>query len=78
LSADLLGNPIALWASGALVVLQLFMTYLPTMQHLFGTASLDWAAWLAICTMGLGLFFIIELEKKLISRNHHRNHHNPA
>ncbi len=64
----ILGNPIALWAAGALIVLQLLLTYLPTMQLLFGTTGLGLQAWAKIAGFAIAVFFLIELEKKLISK----------
>jgi magnesium-transporting ATPase (P-type) len=66
----ILGNRMVLLACAVLVVLQLLMTYLPVMQTLFGTAALGWDSWWRILVFGLGLFFIIEFEKKMVSRRH--------
>lgn len=64
----ILGNPIALWAAGALIALQFLLTYLPAMQLLFGTAGLGLDAWAKIIAFAIAMFFLIELEKLLISK----------
>ncbi len=62
------GNRTALLAVGLLVVLQGLFTYLPAMQHLFGTAGLEAAAWARIVAFGVAVLLIVELEKWLLSR----------
>jgi magnesium-transporting ATPase (P-type) len=62
----ILGNPVALWAAGALIALQLLLTYLPALQALFGTTALEPEAWAKIIAFGIAVFFLIELEKLLI------------
>ncbi|WP_024370843.1 cation-transporting P-type ATPase [Exiguobacterium sp. ZOR0005] len=61
-------NPIAFYVSGALIVLQLFITYVPFMNTAFGTTPIAASDWIIPFVFGLVVFFIIELEK-LISRN---------
>jgi len=69
LSRDtLLGNPLALWASGGLVVLQVAFTYAPPMQELFRSAPLDSAAWALILALGGAKFLAVEAEKWLLRR----------
>jgi magnesium-transporting ATPase (P-type) len=65
-----LGNPYALLAVGLLTLMQIGFTYLPVMQALFGTAALDAPAWWRIAAFGAALFFVVELEKALLRRNH--------
>ena len=60
-------NPIAFYVSGALIVLQLFITYVPFMNTAFGTTPIAASDWIIPFVFGLVVFFIIELEK-LISR----------
>jgi hypothetical protein len=43
-----------------------YITYLPVMQTLFGTADLDAAAWLRIGVFGLALLLIVEAEKAVM------------
>lgn len=61
-------NPIAFYVSGALIVLQLFITYVPFMNTAFGTTPIAASDWITPFVFGIAVFFIIELEK-LISRN---------
>lgn len=61
-------NPIAFYVSGALIALQLFITYVPFMNTAFGTTPIAASDWITPFVFGIAVFFIIELEK-LISRN---------
>jgi magnesium-transporting ATPase (P-type) len=61
-----LGNRYALMAVGGLVLMQITFTYAPWMQKLFGTASLDAAAWLRLALFGAALFAIVEIEKRIL------------
>ena len=52
------------WASaGAVVVLQLFFTYVPVMHRLFGSAPLEVGSWLAIVAVNVVFFLLVEAEK---------------
>jgi magnesium-transporting ATPase (P-type) len=64
----LTGNPMALWASVILIVLQMLITYAPPMQALFGTAALDGASWLLITALAAAVFLAVELEKWVLRR----------
>mgnify|MGYP006189798825 FL=1 len=69
LSRDTLtGNPMALWASVILIVLQLLITYAPPMQALFGTAALDGPSWLLITALAAAVFLAVEVEKWALRR----------
>lgn len=59
----LLGNRYILWAVSALLIIQLAFTYLPFMQGLLGTQSLDAHTWLFIVISGVLVFFAVEIEK---------------
>ncbi|HDR46778.1 MAG TPA: HAD family hydrolase, partial [Geoalkalibacter subterraneus] len=61
----LLGNRLALYAIGLVVVFQLLFTYAPPLQLLFSTAPLDGAAWLRVVLIASTVFFLVELEKVL-------------
>ena len=63
------GNRYVLLAIGTLIVFQMFFTYLPVMQTMFGTAALDLAAWVKIVIFGLLLMLIVEAEKLLLRRS---------
>lgn len=59
----LFSNP---WVTGGVLTtigLQLLFTYAPTMNFLFHTAPIDGETWLPIIGIGLGSYFIVELEK---------------
>jgi magnesium-transporting ATPase (P-type) len=62
------GNPVALWMSALLIVLQLAFTYAPPMQRLFQTAALDGRSWLAIAGLSALLFGALEAGKAVLRR----------
>ncbi|MDZ4176204.1 MAG: HAD-IC family P-type ATPase, partial [Hydrogenophaga sp.] len=64
----LTGNPMALWASVILIVLQMLITYAPPMQALFGTAALDGTSWLLITALAAAVFLVVEAEKWVLRR----------
>ena len=66
----LLGNRYAAPAIGLLLLLQIGFTYVPAMQHLFGTADLDAQAWFACLLVGVVVFVVVELEKSSRARLH--------
>ena len=59
----LFSNPWVTWGVLTMVVLQLLFTYAPAMNFLFHTAPIDWETWIPIIGIGLGSYFIVELEK---------------
>jgi magnesium-transporting ATPase (P-type) len=69
----LTGNRVVLLAILVLIGLQWLFTYQPTLQALFHTAALDWAAWGRILTFGLGVLLVVELEKALVRHLQRRN-----
>ncbi len=62
------GNPYVLYASGALVLLQLVFTYLPFMQKVFDTAPLDLKQWMMIIGVSSSVLFFVEIEKAVCRR----------
>jgi len=64
----LTGNRYVLGAVGVLVLLQLSFTYLPLLQKMFGTTSIDAAVWLKIVVIASSVFFLVELEKYIVER----------
>lgn len=62
----LLGNRYALYAIALVMFFQILFTYLPIMQLFFHTTAIDGAAWLRILAVGVILFLLVELEKKMI------------
>ncbi len=59
----LIDNKVVLGAVFAVLILQLFFTYSPSMQSLFDTSNMKVTTWLLILVAGLGVFLIIETEK---------------
>ncbi|VVC77138.1 putative cation-transporting ATPase F [Aquicella siphonis] len=53
-------------AIGIILIFQIFFTYAPWMQKLFGTSAIDSIYWLYIAVFGICLFLLVELEKGLI------------
>lgn len=53
-------------AIAAVLVLQLLFTYVPMMQHFFGTASIDAKQWLLITGLAAMIFVLIEGEKWIL------------
>lgn len=65
----LFGNRYVLAAIAACIPLQLLYTYAPTMQAIFGSASLSPAEWVKVCGAGLMVFCVAEFEKLCIRRS---------
>jgi magnesium-transporting ATPase (P-type) len=63
----LVGTPAVLLGVGGIVVCQLAFTYLPVMNTLFQTASLDAVELLAATSLGVILLVILEIEKAIRS-----------
>ena len=61
-------NKIAFLVSGLLIALQLFITYVPFMHTLFGTAPLTWVDWIYPVAFGAVVFIIVEIEKAISRR----------
>ncbi|HSM22483.1 MAG TPA: cation transporting ATPase C-terminal domain-containing protein, partial [Rubrivivax sp.] len=60
------GNPVAVWMSALLVVLQLAFTYAPPLQHLFHTTALDVQSWLVILGLAVLMFLAVEAGKAVL------------
>ncbi|MBS1143821.1 MAG: ATPase, type [Proteobacteria bacterium] len=66
----LFSNP-WIWAGiGAMIVLQLAMTYLPAMNRVFATAPIGLTEWLEILAVGLTCSLIVGIEKRLTRARH--------
>lgn len=61
-------NKIAFLVSALLIALQLFITYVPFMHTLFGTAPLTWKDWIYPVAFGAVVFIIVEIEKAISRR----------
>jgi magnesium-transporting ATPase (P-type) len=57
------GNPVALWVTAIMLVLQMLFTYAPPMQLFFQTEGLDATSWAVIGLLAVALFVAVELEK---------------
>jgi len=66
------GNRYVLIAIALMLACQAAFTYLPAMQTLFGTAALDFAAWMRILGFGVLTLLLVEAEKTLIKNLNHR------
>lgn len=64
----LFGNFAVLISIVAVLLFQLLFTYVPWMQHIFGTAALNLTQWFYIILFGLSLFLLVEAEKLLIRK----------
>ena len=64
----LTGNRSVLVAIGLVIVFQLFFTYFPPLQFLFGSAAIGAAQWGIIVLVASSVFFLVEIEKAVSSR----------
>ncbi|HKZ97439.1 MAG TPA: cation-transporting P-type ATPase [Hyphomicrobiaceae bacterium] len=62
-----LGTPAVLIGVGGIVALQLAFTYAPSVQRLFGTRSVSLGDGLSIVGLGVFLFLVLEVEKRVRS-----------
>jgi cation-transporting P-type ATPase F len=49
-----------------MVVFQLLFTYLPAMQRVFGTAALGGTEWMLIIAVGVVIYSVVDIEKRLV------------
>lgn len=61
-------NKYSFIAAGALVLLQLFLVYMPFMNTFFGTAPIKGYFWFYPLLAGTAVFIIVELEKYIIGK----------
>nr|BFF12087.1 hypothetical protein GCM10025699_33900 [Microbacterium flavescens] len=54
------GNRVVWWSALALVGLQLFYTYVPFMNDLFGSRPLAPGSWVLPVVLSIGVFFAVE------------------
>jgi magnesium-transporting ATPase (P-type) len=57
------GNRYVWYAIGLLLLFQLVFTYMPAMQHLFGTVDLVLSDWLRLIIVSSSVLLLVELEK---------------
>jgi len=56
----------ALVSSALVLLFQLAFTYLPAMQHLFGSAPMAAGHWLMVIGVALAVYLVVEVEKRLV------------
>ena len=61
------GNRYALAAITLVLSFQLLFTYLPIMQHLFGTSAIAFSDWVRIIVIASSVFLLVEIEKRLLN-----------
>jgi calcium-translocating P-type ATPase len=64
----LFGSKPVLIAIATTLFFQLLFTYLPIMQHFFGTAAISLLQWIYILVLSLAVFTLVELEKLFVRR----------
>ena len=71
----LTGNPCVLLAIAVLILFQLAFTYLPVLQHLFGTDAIPVEMWLRIVLVSSSVLFLVEIEKYFVRRQLEKKMH---
>jgi hypothetical protein len=54
--------------SGVLLLMQLVIIYVPLMQTMFGTEALPLRYWFITLVIGIAMFLVVEVEKRLTRR----------
>jgi magnesium-transporting ATPase (P-type) len=54
--------------SGVLLLMQLVIIYVPLMQTMFGTEGLPLRYWFVTLAIGMVMFLVVEVEKRLTRR----------
>jgi len=62
------GTRVVWWSVGLVLLAQLLITYVPSLQAIFATQAMAWYDALLILGIGVALFIVIELEKRLRQR----------
>jgi len=68
----LTANPYILYAITAVVLAQMFFTYVPVMNQWFGSVPLPGRTWLPMAGIGLLVFLAVEAEKAVIRRRNQK------
>lgn len=68
ISKSFFDNKYVFLSIGVLITLQIFFTYTPFMNELFGTTAIAFATWLYPLIAGIIVFIIVEIEKTIIRR----------
>ena len=64
----LFGNPAVLFAVAGIAILQLFFTYMPLFQKVFGTAAIPAGDWIRLISFTFMVFVMVEIEKVIMRR----------
>ncbi len=62
----LTGNPAVLLAVSGIAILQLFFTYVPFFQNIFGTAAIPLGDWVRLISFTFSVFVLVEIEKMIM------------
>lgn len=68
LSMGLLRNKGIWLVTGVLLLMQLVIIYVPLMQSMFGTEALPLRYWFVTLVIGVAMFTVVEVEKRLTRR----------
>lgn len=68
LSMGLLRNKGIWLVTGVLLLMQLVIIYVPLMQSMFGTEALPLRYWFVTLVIGVAMFLVVEVEKRLTRR----------
>lgn len=68
LNSGLLRNKGIWLVSGVLLLMQLVIIYVPLMQTMFGTEGLPLRYWFITLVIGIAMFLVVEVEKRLTRR----------
>ena len=58
-------NPWVLFGSATMIILQLFYTYSPVMNRIFGSQPISFREWLMIIAISIAVYQIVGIEKWL-------------
>jgi len=67
--SGLTGNPFIYIAIFSVLIAQVFFTYAPPMQRLFGSESIAFSDWIKITAVASSVFILVELEKIITIKN---------
>ncbi len=74
---DLTGNPYVYLAILFVLGAQMIFTYTAPIQRLFGNAAIPALAWVRILLIAMSVFFLVEMEKRIVRRWTVRKEHFP-
>ncbi|KJF77446.1 hypothetical protein UA44_18335 [Klebsiella aerogenes] len=68
LMQNMFGNKGIWLVTGVLLLMQLVIIYVPLMQNMFGTEALPLRYWFVTLAIGVAMFLVVEVEKRLTRR----------